>query len=75
MQHVSPDAIVDEGRGLVFPARIRLTRETLRLDSGQRPVLQPSMVGTVEVVTGRRRVIDYLLSPVARAVGAAGRKK
>lgn len=75
VEHISPDAIVDEGRGLVFPARIRLTRETLRLDDGRRPVLQPGMAATVEVVTGRRRVIDYLLSPVARAVGTAGRER
>lgn len=38
-------------------------------------MMQPGMAATVEIVTGRRRVIDYVLSPIARAVGTAGRER
>ena len=38
-------------------------------------VLQPSMSATVEVITGKRRVIEYLLSPIAKAVGTVGRER
>jgi hemolysin D len=75
VEHVSPDATVDETRGLVFPARIRLVASKLRTGTGEKPVMQPGMAATVEIVTGRRRVIDYVLSPIARAVGTAGRER
>ena len=75
VEHISPDSIVDEQRGLVFPARIRLTRTTLRLSSGEDTMLSPGMSATVEIVTGKRRVIDFLWSPVAKAVGTAGRER
>lgn len=32
VEHVSPDAVVDEARGLVYPARIRITGSTLRAE-------------------------------------------
>lgn len=75
VEHVSPDATVDDVRGLVFPARVRLTKTQLRMGVGEKAVLQPGMAATVEVVTGRRRVIEYLLSPIAKAVGTAGRER
>ena len=31
--------------------------------------LAPGMAATVEIKTGKRRVIEYLLSPVQRALG------
>lgn len=75
VEHVSPDATVDEARGLVFPARVRLMKTQLRMGVGEKAVLQPGMAATVEIVTGRRRVIEYLLSPIAKAVGTAGRER
>lgn len=75
LEHISPDAIVDERRGLVFPARVRLTSSQLKVGSGEDAVLQPGMAATVEIVTGRRRVIDFLLSPIAKAVRTAGRER
>jgi len=74
LEHVSPDAIADERRGLVFPARVKLTRKTLDV-AGKPAVLSPGMAAVVEVVTGKRRVIDYLWSPVSRATREAGRER
>ena len=45
------------------------------MGTGEDAVLQPGMAATVEIVTGRRRVIDFLLSPIARAVRTAGRER
>lgn len=73
VQRISPDAIVDEKRGLVFPATITLSAER---DPRSRSIrLSPGMSSTVEIVTGRRRVIQYLWSPVARATREAGRER
>jgi hemolysin D len=60
---VSADAIQDEKRGLVYATRVRLARDTLRMEN--RAVrLTPGMAVTVEVRTGQRRVIEYFLDPL-----------
>ncbi|HET9645295.1 MAG TPA: HlyD family type I secretion periplasmic adaptor subunit, partial [Burkholderiaceae bacterium] len=46
-----------------FPAILRLDRRDINVD-GKRVRLSPGMNVTAEIKTGRRRVIDYLLSPV-----------
>jgi len=60
---VSSDAIQDEKLGLYYAARVRMHRTTLRVD-GRNVNLGPGMAVTAEVKTGRRRVIEYFLSPL-----------
>lgn len=60
---VSHDAAQDEKLGLVFPARVKLDRAELEID-GITVRLNAGMSLTAEIKTGRRRVIDYLLSPL-----------
>lgn len=61
--HVSNDAVNDEKRGLIFPARVALARATLRVEN-KTVNLSPGMAVSVEVKTARRRVIEYFLSPL-----------
>lgn len=74
VEHVSADAMVDQQRGLVYPARVRITGNNIRVE-GEAARLQPGLSATVEVKTGKRRIISYLLSPIARAVSEAGRER
>jgi len=74
VERVSPDAIVDEARGLVYPARIRVVTNNLHVN-GQTPILSAGMAATVEIKTGRCRVIAFLLSPVMRSLQEAGRER
>lgn len=61
--HLSSDAIQDERMGLVFGARVRLAQDHIDIDG--RPVrLSPGMAVTVEVKTGKRRLIEYFLGPL-----------
>ena len=71
---VSPDAIVDEKRGLVFPVRVKLSQARLTVD-GREALLSAGMSASVEIVTGKRRVIDFVWSPVAKTVSEAGRER
>ncbi|MBN8283631.1 HlyD family efflux transporter periplasmic adaptor subunit [Zoogloea sp.] len=48
---VSHDAIEDEKRGLIYSARVRMERSSMRVD-GTDVRLSPGMVVTVEVKTG-----------------------
>lgn len=63
--HVSTDAVQNEKLGLVYIARIKMSRATMNVD-GKTVYLTPGMAATVEVKTGKRRVIEYLLSPILR---------
>lgn len=61
--HVSHDAINDEKRGLIYSTRVKLDKGTMRIED-KTVNLSPGMAVTVEVKTGRRRVIEYFLSPL-----------
>lgn len=60
---VSNDAVNDEKRGLIFPARVNLARATIPVEN-KTVNLSPGMAVTVEVKTAKRRVIEYFLSPL-----------
>lgn len=62
---VSNDAINDDQRGLVYAARVKMKKSVIQV--GKRLVnLTPGMAVTVEVKTGKRRLIEYVLSPLLR---------
>ena len=63
---VTADAVTDEKKGSYYPAILTLSRKDMLVD-GKRVNLSPGMNITAEIKTGRRRIIEYLLSPVQRA--------
>ena len=65
VEDVSNDAVNDENLGLVYQARIKLDRQTIMV-RGRETVLTAGMAATAEIKTGKRRVIEYLLSPLLR---------
>ena len=60
---VSDDAVNDEKRGLVFPMRVALEKNTIQVEN-KLVRLSPGMAVSVEVKTDERRVIEYFLSPL-----------
>ena len=66
VQWVTPDAVNDEKRGAIFPARLVLQTRSMDID-GRVMRLTPGMSLTAEIRTGQRRVIECLLSPIQRA--------
>lgn len=69
----SPQA---QGRtqNLVFPATISLERRAIAIDGKDIP-LQPGMAVTVEILTGSRRAIDYVLSPLREIASNAAHER
>ncbi len=63
VSHVSQDAIQDEKRGLIYAVKVVLTQPTINVD-GRQVMLSPGMSGSVEIKTGTRRVIEYVLAPL-----------
>jgi len=63
VSHLSRDAIDDDKKGLRYAVTIALERSALQ-DDGKTIALTPGMSGSVEILTGTRRVIAYVLSPL-----------
>jgi membrane fusion protein, hemolysin D len=59
---------------LVFPATIQVTQRSISID-GKEVALIPGMGVSVEIKTGRRRAIDYLLSPLREIGSRAGSER
>jgi hemolysin D len=74
VDNVSHDAAQDDKLGLIFPARVRLQQTALMID-GIKVNLTPGMSLSVEIKTGKRRVIDYLLSPLRTHASEALRER
>lgn len=71
---VSRDAVADEKLGLYYVARVRLGQTTMNID-GADVALSAGMAVSAEVATGRRRLIEYFLSPVVRSVRESARER
>lgn len=71
---VSMDAISDEKLGLVYTSRVLLKESVIQV--GEKLVnLTPGMAVTVEIKTGKRRLIEYILSPLMRYVDESVRER
>ncbi|MBL8544377.1 MAG: hypothetical protein JNJ63_11280 [Hyphomonadaceae bacterium] len=68
------DAVQDENLGLVFPARVELSQFAINV-GGRTTPLTAGLAATAEIKTGRRRIIEFLLSPLQRRVEEAGREQ
>jgi len=63
-------------QGLVYAARIELACEAD--DPARHPLcdrVQPGMSVQAEIKTGKRRIIQYFLSPISKAMDEAGRER
>ena len=65
VERISADTLVDE-RGENFYRVIVRTEQTHFLVNGKSLPIIPGMVATVDVLTGEKTVLDYLLKPVIR---------
>ena len=65
LETLSMDAIEDENLGLVYAARVALERDTIEVNE-QEVRLTSGMAITAEIKIGKRRLIEFLLSPLLR---------
>lgn len=61
-------------QGLVYAARIRLNKRTIRIGNRDQ-YIGPGLAVQAEIKTGERRIIQYLLSPIAQTLDEAGRER
>ncbi|HKT36109.1 MAG TPA: HlyD family type I secretion periplasmic adaptor subunit [Nitrospira sp.] len=71
---VSDDAAEIEKVGLIYPTRVSMERSTIQVE-GKQVNLSPGMAVTVEIKTNKRRLIEYLLSPLLKSVKESLRER
>lgn len=72
---LSGDAVPIEKVGLVYTARVAMSKSVIEVENGKEVRLSPGMAVTVEIKTGQRRLIEYFLSPLLRGVKEAARER
>ena len=74
--NASPEAPTAPGQpeSFVFPVTVSLDETAMKIDNAAIP-LTPGMTVAVEIRTDSRRVIDYLLSPLAKIGSEALRER
>jgi membrane fusion protein, adhesin transport system len=63
VENISPDSITDEKGNTFYVVRVRTDKASL----GKNLPIIPGMVANVDILTGRKTVLSYLLKPVLRA--------
>jgi hemolysin D len=61
-------------QGPVYAARIRLLKRSIRVRGNDR-IIGPGLAAQIEIKTGERRIIQYLISPLAQTIDEAGRER
>lgn len=75
VEHVSADSLLDEKKGFpYYKVLVRTDRASLRHLDRDLAII-PGMTATVDVLTGHKTVLDYLLKPVLKARERALRER
>jgi adhesin transport system membrane fusion protein len=70
LEQISADTIVDETGEYFFQIRVRTAKNYLGQAENPLPIM-PGMIATVDISTGEKSVMDYLLKPLKRATASA----
>lgn len=69
VDRISPDTLQDEVHRdqVYYRVYVRTDTSTLRTKDGRPHAIMPGMVATVEIRTGRKTVLQYLMKPINKA--------
>jgi len=74
LELISADTITDETGENYFRIRVRTNENHLGSVENPLPII-PGMIATVDIMTGKKTVMDYLLKPLKRAQATALRER
>jgi adhesin transport system membrane fusion protein len=74
LEHISADTITDENGESFYLIRVRTERNFLGSESDPLEII-PGMTAVIDILTGEKSVLDYLLKPVLRAREMALRER
>ena len=74
LEHISADTIQDDKGNAFYLVRVRTGKSFLGDASKPLPII-PGMMANVDIITGKKSVLDYLLKPILRARYTALRER
>ncbi len=74
LEQISADTIRDDQGESFYRVYLRTERNTLVHQGSELPII-PGMTATVEILTGKKSVLDYLLKPILKARQRALRER
>ncbi len=75
VERISPDTMTDQDSGETFYEIVVRTEEN-HLGTPERPLpIMPGMVASVDILTGEKSILDYLLKPLTKARETALRER
>lgn len=74
LEHISADTIIDEKGERYYVVRLHTESNYLGSEQKQLKII-PGMTVTVEILTGKKSVLDYLLKPILKVRQAAMRER
>ncbi|USH01146.1 HlyD family type I secretion periplasmic adaptor subunit [Grimontia kaedaensis] len=75
LEHISADTTQDEKGNSFYLVRVRTDVSNLEDKEGTSMPIIPGMLTSVDIVTGKRTVLDYILNPILRARESALRER
>ena len=74
LEHISADTIQDDKGNAFYLVRVRTDRSFLGDAAAPLPII-PGMMASVDIVTGKKSVLEYLMKPILRAKQSALRER
>ena len=75
VEHISADTTVDEEGNSFYLIRVRTDASSIKNKYNEDMPIIPGMMTNVDVITGKRTILDYILNPILRANELALREK
>ena len=74
LEYISADSVIDEKGNAFYQVRVRTNQNYLMGKEGKMPII-PGMVATVDILTGKKTILSYLLKPILKAKQTALRER
>lgn len=65
VEHISADTVINEKKESVYMIRLRTKQNYLEKDGKKYPIIT-GMRATVDILTGKKTVLDYILKPILK---------
>jgi adhesin transport system membrane fusion protein len=74
LEHIGADSVQTERGEVFYTVRVRTDRASLTRNGAEYPIM-PGMVANVDILTGSKTVLTYLVKPLTRLQGEALRER
>ena len=75
VEHISADTSQDEEGNSFYVIRVRTDASSIKNSKGELMSIIPGMLTEVDVITGKRTILEYILNPILRAKESALRER